>query len=938
MSRRSTSERLAICHLARWRYAVCSALVLFPLTLVADEPYGRFQFEPADRDHWSFLPVKPQAVPNVQESSWLRNPIDAFVLARMEAAGLRPSRPAERRTLLRRVYFDLIGLPPTPEEQRAFLADESPEALARLVDSLLDRPEYGERWGRHWLDLVRYAESNGYERDGAKPSVWRFRDYVIDSFNHDKPFDQFVREQIAGDELDGSTAEMQIATTFLRLGPWDDEPADEMVDRYDQLDDLVGTTSATFLAQSVRCARCHDHKFEVFTQRDYSRLLAVFEPLKRPQDGRTDLDRLVGTNGELASYQAAVKHAEETVATLRKEADTTESTACMRLIESGMLKLPQEAKMAVPTSQQAAQNWRYVLAEPAGRWFWAAFDDSAWPEAPGGFGTEGTPGSVVRTVWNSERIWLRRHFELAGEFASLDELAKLRLLVHHDDEVDIYLNGILAARTAGFTVKYEPLAIHSEALATLKPGDNVLAVYCHQTTGGQFIDLGLVSNAEQPKDAAESPLPAEVVVAFATPPDKRTEEQRNLAKKFRMKLRQLLATSLPDENGKLDLCERQIQDAQAAPPREPARAYVWYEDSQQAPVTHVLKRGNPRDPAEEVGPGVPAVLVDAPMGPPKPTDHSTGRRRQLAEWLTRVDNPLVARVMVNRIWQHHFGDGLVGSENDFGIMGEAPTHPELLDWLAGEFVTHGWSVKHMHRLMVLSSTYQQSSAANPAAEKAAVQVDPQCDLLWRFQARRLEAEAVRDAVLAASGRLNHQRGGPSVYPLISPAVLASQSRPGNGWGKSEPTDAARRSIYVFVKRTLLVPELEVLDFPDTNGSCEQRQVSTVAPQALTFFNGEFIHEQTAHFAKRLMAEAADTAARIELAYALALSRPPTDVERATIAEFLVRQEEQILRDAVAAGQVAGQVNAEKQASDAAQQALTAFCLVLLNTNEFVYLP
>ncbi|HVC94140.1 MAG TPA: DUF1553 domain-containing protein, partial [Pirellulales bacterium] len=588
--------------------------------------------------------------------------------------------------------------------------------------------------------------------------------------------------------------------------------------------------------------------------------------------------------------------------------------------------------MVVPTSQQTAQTWRYVVAAPTGQWSSAAFDDSAWPEAPGGFGTEGTPGTVVRTVWNSERIWLRRHFELPGEFASLKDLANLRLLVHHDDEVDVYLNGVLAARTAGFTVKYEPLAIHSEALATLKPGDNVLAAYCHQTTGGQYVDVGLVSSVEQPKD---TPLPAEAIVALATPPEERTEEQRNQAKKFRAKLRQLLATSLPDENGKLERCEQRIQDAQAAPPREPTRAYVWYEDGGQAPATHVLKRGNPRDPAEEVDPGVPAVLVDAPMGPPKPTGHSTGRRRQLAEWLTRGDNPLVARVMVNRIWQHHFGDGLVGSENDFGIMGEAPTHPELLDWLAGEFVARGWSVKQMHRLMVLSNTYQQSSAANPAAE----QVDPQCDLLWRFAARRLEAEAVRDAVLAASGRLNHERGGPSVYPLISPAVLAGQSRPGNGWGKSEPAEAARRSIYVFVKRTLLVPELEVLDFPDTNGTCEQRQVSTVAPQALTFFNGEFIHEQAGYFAKRLMTEAADPAARIELAYALAISRPPSDMERATITEFLARQEEQVLRDAQTAGQTpAGQLDAEKGASDAAQQALAAFCLVLLNTNEFVYLP
>ncbi|HEV3004683.1 MAG TPA: DUF1549 and DUF1553 domain-containing protein [Pirellulales bacterium] len=937
-----------------WRFAVCASLLLSPLSAAGDEPYGRFQLEPAEREHWAFLPVKPQAVPNVRDASWVRNPIDAFVLARLEAAGLRPAPAADRRTLLRRVYFDLIGLPPTPREQQSFLTDELPDALARLVDSLLARPEYGERWGRHWLDVVRYAESNGYERDGAKPSVWRYRDYVIDSFNRDKPYDQFVREQLAGDELDGSNAPMQIATTFLRLGPWDDEPADPIVDRYDQLDDLVGATSATFLAQTVRCARCHDHKFEVFTQRDYSRLLAVFEPLKRPQDGRTDLDRHVGTPGELADYQAAVKRTEERIATLRKEVNDTESIACRRLIESGMLKLPPAVNMVVPTSQQAAQTWRFTIADPVEGWFSPGFDDSAWQQAPGGFGTAGTPGAVVRTVWNNERIWLRRHFELAGEAALPGELARLRLLAHHDDEVDVYLNGVLAARTAGFTVKYESLAIHSDALAALKPGDNVLAVHCHQTTGGQYIDVGLVSGGDERQAAGAEPLlPGLAIAALKTAPDERTEEDRELAKKYRSRLRQLVATALPDEKGKLDRFEELIQDAQAAPPPEPPRGYVWFEDGPQAPATHVLNRGNPRDPAEEVGPGVPAVLVDAPLGPPQPSGHSTGRRRQLAEWLTRPDNPLVARVMVNRVWQHHFGDGIVGSENDFGVMGEPPSHEELLDWLAGEFVARGWSIKHLHRLMVLSNTYQRSAAVDGSAERGvgsaergagsaengaeggersdmsaqAEEKDPHGKLLWRFNARRLEAEAVRDAVLAVSGRLNRQARGPSVYPAISTAVLASQSRPGNGWGKSQPAEAARRSIYIFVKRTLLVPELEVLDFPDTNGPCEQRQVSTVAPQALTLFNGDFMQEQSGHFARRLMAEAGDATSRIELAYGLALSRPPSDGERAAVLEFLARQEEQIRLDAVAG----------PAGDDAAQQALAAFCLVLLNTNEFVYL-
>src|SRR5438552_678443 len=256
--------------------------------------------------HWAFQPVKKPAVPKVTDTSWVRNPIDAFVLSRLEKLGLKQAPPTDHRTLLRRTYLDLIGLPPTPEEQNRFLQDESPDAFERVVDDLLCRPQYGERWARHWLDVARYAESNGYERDGAKPNAWRYRDYVIDSLNRDKPYDRFLTEQIAGDEMDGSNAETQIATSFLRLGTWDDEPADPLVDRYDQLDDVLGTMATAFLGLTLRCARCHDHKFEPFAQTDYYSMLAVFEPLKRPQKGQEELDRLAGTEAELTAYREAL--------------------------------------------------------------------------------------------------------------------------------------------------------------------------------------------------------------------------------------------------------------------------------------------------------------------------------------------------------------------------------------------------------------------------------------------------------------------------------------------------------------------------------------------------------------------------------------------------------------------------------------------------------
>jgi hypothetical protein len=657
------------------------------------------------RNHWSFRPVRQISIPTVRQRDWPQSPIDAFLLARLEKAGLQPAPPADKRTLVRRVFLDLIGLPPTPQEQQAFLDDSSPDAFARVVDRLLARPEYGERWARHWLDVARYAESNGYERDGAKPNAWRYRDYVIDSFNRDKPFDQFAREQIAGDELPGSNAETQIATTFLRLGTWDDEPADFVVDRYDQLDDVLGTTATAFLALTIRCARCHDHKFEPFSQTDYYRLLAVFEPLKRPEiimsaTHRHEHERFVGSEEELRRY------------------------------------------------------WRGV-----------------------------------------------------GKQASLLTTALLPAL------------------------------------------------------------------SGQPR-------------VLATP-------QLSLMATFQ-------------------------------PPQLP-QAHIWYEDIPQAPQTHLFRRGDPKRAASAVDAGFPAVLVSQQPTAPTPLAHSTGRRRWLADWITNPDNPLTARVIVNRIWMHHFGKGLVSTPNDFGVMGARPSHPELLDWLAGWFMAEGWHLKKLHRLIVLSHAYQTASAT----EADGAHGEDKLALFGRWRQRRLEAEAVRDSILAVSGQLNPERGGPSVFPSLPQAVLDGQSRPGDGWGKSPPRQAVRRSIYVFCKRSLAVPELELLDTPDTTSSCEQRPLSTTAPQALTFLNGTFVQEQAAHWAARLRREAGEApAAQVRRAFRLALCRSPNTDELRLALDFLIRQQQQIESDARRSGHSAG---------DTRQKALTAFCAVLLNTNEFFYI-
>jgi hypothetical protein len=700
-------------------------------------------------------------VPDVRDRSWVRTPLDAFVLARLEAAQLRPAPPADRRTLLRRVYLDLIGLPPTQAEQAAFLTDPSPYAYAHVVDRLLARPEYGERWARHWLDVVRYAESNGYERDGAKPSAWRYRDYVIDAFNADKPYDCFLLEQLAGDEMPGSNAQTHIATTFLRLGTWDDEPANAVVDRYDQLDDVLGTTVTAFLGLTLRCARCHDHKFEPFSQADYYRMLAVFEPLKRPQEGRTELDLPVGTEEELAVYKQALARAETAENPVRQKIEGIEKPIRTRLFQKG------------------------------------------------------------------------------GE-----------------------------------------------------------------------------------KGATRSALPADAQVAFQVEPAKRSTAQKELVKKFAVQLEQeVRSAATSGEQRQREELYKQLTAAQKTRPAELPHAYIWHEEGATAPATHLFKRGNPNYAATEVQAGLPAVLLTRPLPPPQPLKHSTGRRLWLARWIACAENPLTARVIVNRIWMHHFGKGLVVTPNDFGVMGEAPTHPELLDYLAARFVAGGWRLKDLHRLIVLSNAYQTSSLLE-GSEKAG---DQQRALFGRWRQRRLEAEAVRDSILAVSGQLSRQQGGPSVFPPLPRAVLEGQSRPGEGWGKSDPRQAARRSIYVFSKRSLVLPELDLLDAPDTTASCDTRPRSTTAPQALTFLNGAFLQEQADHFAHLLEREAGkDPSAQVERAFVLALCRSPRPEEARLAQDFLTRQEKQI------------QTDGKGPIADARHRAMAAFCLVLLNTNEFVY--
>lgn len=722
------------------------------------EDYDAFVSD-SDRDHWSFKPVVRPSVPSVKDAAWVRNPIDAFVLAKLEKQGWRPNPPATPRQLLRRVYLDVIGLPPDLEEQSVLrqssnetVPELTPEVYEALVDQLLLRPEYGERWGRHWLDFVRYAETNGYERDGTKPFVWRYRDYVIQALNQDKPYDRFIVEQLAGDELPDASTETVIATGYYRLGPWDDEPADPKEDRYDQLEDMVNTTSQVFLGMTLACARCHNHKFEPLSTLDYYRMAAIFNTLQRPQFGRADLDAPAGNREQLARQAARDQAIQERQREIDKRRDAFQVT----FLADGRSKLPKEA-----------------------------------------------------------------------------------------------------------------------------------------------------------------------VSAFQAPTDKRDEAQKKLVQEHRPALEKEITEALPDPvRVEIAEFEKQQQELRNATPDLP-RGYFFHEPQPNPPVTNVLLRGKSTAPGAIAEPGFPKVLIGKQADFNASNSPTSLRRLKLAQWIASRENPLTARVIVNRVWHLHFGEGLVRTPSDFGVMGYPPTHPELLDWLADWFVTDGgWSLKRLHRLILTSNAYRMSKAWN--VEYGAV--DPTNERLWRMSSRRLDVEPLCDSILAVSGQLNRQMGGPSMYPFVPRQALEGHSDPNAIWKPFDERDGSRRTVYAFIKRSMVVPLLEVLDLCDTTRSASQRNVTSVAPQALALLNGDFVNRQAEHFARRLEQEAGqDRRTQIVLAWRLALCREPSDKEVSTMLQFLDETTQQIKGGAADSPKALG-----------AHGALVQMCRAIFNLNEFTY--
>jgi hypothetical protein len=724
--------------------------------------------EPSSRkSHWAFQTVKRPQVPQVKGHA--ETEIDRFILAALEARGQIVNREADRTTLIRRVSFDLTGLPPTLGEIDAFVADGAPNAYERMVNRYLASPRYGERWGKYWLDSAGYADSNGYfNADSDRPHAWRYRDYVIRAFNADKPFDRFVQEQLAGDELAGykpgsdvtpEMAELLTATHFLRNAPdgtgeSDGNPDEVRIDRYTVLEGTLQITMNSLLGVTIQCARCHKHKFEPISHREYYQLQAIFFPAYNPERWKQPKDRFV-----------------EIV------------------------------------------------------------------------------GKKDREEWKRQTDLIDQHIKT--------------------------LNTRLA------------------------------------TTEGSVREQLL---RERLKDV-EVALQDKIIQAVNAPVKKRSKEQDGLLK-MHAKAAQVsvddLARRFPDFANLREQIKKSIAEREKERPKPLEKLSVFVETDANPPTHHILTRGQHNQPGDEVQPGVPSAFVSVNnvyrVAERPPGQVSTGRRLAFAHWITSPENPLFARVMVNRIWQHHFGTGLSATPDNLGQSGARPSHPELLDYLASEFVQSGWSVKYMHRLILRSAIYKQSSTPRTELEK----LDPDNRLLGRFPLRRLDAEAVRDAFLSVAGDLDLRVGGPYVPSQRAKDGIVEVAETQDG--------AKRRSVYLQQRRTQVVTLLQLFDAPSIVGNCSTRTTSTIPLQSLAMLNSKFVRDRAKSLEQRLTKEAGtDSKARLHLAFRLACGRPPDADEAAAADRFLVAQRK---------------VYAE--AKDNEQRTWTDLCQMVLASNAFLY--
>ncbi len=674
-----------------------------------------------------WLLKKPEAptIPTIQQNAWVKNPIDAFILAKLESKGMKPAPQASKRALLRRAYFDLVGLPPSPEEIEIFEKDQSPEAFEKVIDRLLADSRYGERWARHWLDLARFAESDGFAIDRERPTAWRYRDYVIRALNEDRPYDVFVKQQIAGDELrDGNASDRIVALGFLRMGTWEADANFKTQLRQDVLNELTGTISQVFLGLTVGCARCHDHKYDPIPQKDFYRLQAFFAPMK------------------IDDRPAAFQEIENP-----------------KLMKSELRRYEDEAEIADEALKKIQERFKKEFIQ---------------------------------------RKQLKDDDKKAGE----------------------YLAALRNAKDETFT------------------------------------------EAER-------------------------KEWRTASDHLR---------KMTDSVGRYRPVAYAVSDV--APPHVPELA-----------STYLLEGGELANRGEKVEPGFLKAVIGNEENAKIPfAGGSSGRRTALAEWIASPDNPLTARVMANRIWMHHIGEGIVRTPSDFGINGDRPSHPELLDYLATQFVEKKWSMKAMHKMVLLSNTYQQSTVHNEFEKYA--EADPKNLLLWRMNWNRLEGEIIRDSILSVSGNLQKTTGGPGVFVTVPSDV--AEGFEFFKWFPSDEKDQDRRTIYTFQRRSVMNPMIEVFDGANMSEVCSRRSSTVVPTQAFSLLNSDFTREQAKKFAANVLEHAGpDVDQSLDRAFLLTLARKPSETERQKY-----------------------KVAAQGKTS---LEALTQLGVVLFNLNEFIYL-
>ena len=864
---------------------------------------------------WSLRPLGLARIPDVADASWVRRPLDAFVLRGLEDQGLEASGEADRVTLIRRATLDLTGLPPTPEEIDAFVGDSSPRAYEGLLDRLLSSLQYGERWGRHWLDLARFGESHGYERDQIRDNAWPYRDYVIGSFNQDKPYPQFVREQLAGDVIEPVTRESIAGTGFLVAAPWDDVGHSQQSAtmrarvRADEMEDVVGTVAQTFLGLTVNCARCHDHKFDPILQKDYYRLKATL-------DGVWHGDRNLSTSIEVERRRRRLEPFQRRMRELVSEVAALHESARGRILK--------RQGHPVPTQ----------VPSPLSRW---AFDADAYDQLGGLHGIPDSDAVIEDGSLRFEKeksrfltmplqqnleektleAWVRIEDHARNGFFVTVRRERPRPAgvfdgIRYDGEARIWKNEseyknrtVIAERPREAEGLSEPLH-----LAIVYGPKDRISIY---REGKLYASHG--PKREGPESKLQVFLAGQDRVRFGRLDGGRVDEARlygralsaeEIQRSFRAGIHNVSRSEVLEELSAEERRQREsllgeLARQQADLERVPPVPQVYAANSRQPGPTFIQNRGDPAKPGEQVLPGgLSALSTPSPEFGLEENAPEAQRRLRLAEWILDPENPLTARVLVNRVWQYHFGRGIVGTPNDFGFNGERPTHPELLDWLARWIMDRGWSLKALHKEIMLSSSYRQSSRFREALAER----DPENKLLWRFSPRRLEAEVIRDALLATSGELNWESGGPGFRPF---EVRIFNTHFYDLKDSDEP-EMKRRSVYRIVVRSAGDPLLESFDCPDSAFKAPRRGITTTPLQSLALMNNSFVLRQADRLAQRIEGEADEVLpAQVDRAYRLTLGRAPRSSE------------------------------ATRALAHVQMHGLESLCWALFNSSEFLYL-